>query len=405
MKKTIYCVAAFLIFMVAGCSEDGPENRNIQIDLTRSESEAVKAVNDFTFDLMRASEKRFGKDMPNYFMSPQSAAWCVAMVANGAEDGSQTQREIIDVLHLGADATLQDINDYSSKLISSISSRKGEEKVNLANAVYYKSYIGIKQDYLKSMKTFYGAENFMDPTNGIMDSWVENMTGGAIKLFASKYHLDRRSFGVINTMSFTAKWLTSLERKTNKKFRNADGTISEVNMADACNYNSQLSHDEICHLLKLDFSGRGYAMYFIIPTDGHDIDDVSRHIDGERWRNLLAGLYPEKLGLVRFPILHATCDLDFKDVIQDMGVKKAFSNRSELTGIADTQIIMSAFDQTTVFKLDEGGVETSTTTHFSDSSYAYFPETKEFLVDEPFYYFITEESTGAILFAGKISQL
>ena len=405
MKKIIYCVAAFLIFIVTACAGDGPENRNINIDLTRSESEAVKAVNDFTFDLMKATEKRLPAGMTNYFMSPQSAAWCVAMVANGAEVGSQTQREMIDVLHLGENATLQDINDYSSKLISSISSRKGEEKVNLANAVYYKSSIRIRQDYLKSMKTFYGAENFMDPKNGIMDSWVENMTGGAIKLFASKYHLDSKSFGVINTMSFTAKWLTSLERKTKIKFRNADGTISEVNMASGRSYDCQLSHDEICHLLKLDFKGRGYAMYFIIPTDGHDIDDVSRHIDGESWRSLLSGLYPEKLGLVRFPILYSACDLDFKDVIQDMGVKKAFSPENELSGIAETQLWMSAFDQTTVFKLDNLGVETSASTHLSYESIAYFPETKEFLIDEPFYYFITEESTGAILFAGKISQL
>ena len=55
--------------MVAGCSGDSPENRNINIDLTRSESEAVRAVNDFTFDLMRASEKRFSSERPNYVMS------------------------------------------------------------------------------------------------------------------------------------------------------------------------------------------------------------------------------------------------------------------------------------------------------------------------------------------------
>ncbi|MDE5674059.1 MAG: hypothetical protein K2I44_01785, partial [Muribaculaceae bacterium] len=140
MKKTILTInLLFIVSIFIGCSsEEEDYYEPLNITLTRSETNAVEAVNDFTFDLMRASENRLGDEMQNYFISPQSAAWCLAMIANGADDNSETLMEITKALHLGEDANLQDVNDYCSKLISAVSKKTKLSTFSVANALYYK---------------------------------------------------------------------------------------------------------------------------------------------------------------------------------------------------------------------------------------------------------------------------
>ncbi|ROT19283.1 hypothetical protein EEL52_10435 [Muribaculaceae bacterium Isolate-113 (HZI)] len=105
---------------LAACGNEHPEEGPINIQLTRSESEAVNAVNDFAFDLLKATDESFSAEKPNYILSPQNVTWCISMVANDADTDSETLKEMIDVLHLGEGATLQDVNDYSLKLINAI---------------------------------------------------------------------------------------------------------------------------------------------------------------------------------------------------------------------------------------------------------------------------------------------
>lgn len=391
--------------IIIGCSKE-EFSEPVKVELTRGEANAVEAVNDFAFDLLRATENRFGKEKPNYIMSPQSAAWCVAMVANGASYGSETLAEMIEVLHLGDDASLQDMNDYSSKLIDAIDRKTENASFSVANAVYYKSGIGIRREYVNTLKTFYGSDELADKSNSWMDSWISKRTGELIRDFASKSKLDKNDFGVINTTYLAAKWLSEFNHDRSRKFefRNADGSISMVPMLFSKSSSQYVSHDKVCHLLKLWFYGP-FCMYFVIPNDGHDIHDVLMHLNGETWKSLLANKSNETVS-TKFPILDISTDFDFKDVIQDMGVRKAFSADSELTEIAANPIRMTSFDQSNVLKLDEKGVEASSSSHFSGGETAYYPgEISFFIMDEPFYYFITEQSTGAIIYAGKISQL
>lgn len=405
--KTNYLILSSMILtgVLSACSNDDDPGKNepINIQLTRSESEAVKAVNDFTFDFLKATENNYGDNKPNYIMSPQSVAWCVAMVANGAEDGSETLREMLGVLHLGDAVTLQDVNDYSLKLIEAITAKNGSAKVGVANALHYKSTIGINRTFANTLKTFYKAGEFVDPSNKNLDSWISDHTGGMIKDFAKKKDIENHSFGVLNTLYFDGIWKKRFDPKNTKEreFRNADGTKSMPLMMSE-DQDCMVSQDEKCHFLKLYFNNESFAINFVIPTEGNTIKDVLRHLDGEKWRNLLEkGIRTRNSVLI--PKLKLESDFDFVKTAKDMGLKKAFSTQTELTKIASSPITLSAIDQTSVLELDESGVKAASATHIGGDIANVLWDS--FLLNEPFYFFITEESTGAILFAGKVSQL
>lgn len=408
MKKTILTInLLFIVSIFIGCSsveEDYYEPLNIT--LTRSETNAVEAVNDFTFDLMRASENRLGDEMQNYFISPQSAAWCLAMIANGADDNSETLLEITKALHLGADATLQDVNDYCSKLISAVSKKTKLSTFSVANALYYKDHIGIKKEYVDVLKTFYNIEELRNSSNSDIDSWVSKKTGGLIKDFASKNDLDKNSFGVINSTFLTLEWVSKCDLANSEltEFRNADGSISNIPMLITVGGSESISRDEICYLLRIRLSDVSYAIYFIIPNEQHNIQDVLKHLNNKSWKYLLNNNNLGGCRTIKFPELDISTDFDFIDIIQDMGIKKIFSSDNELGNIAETPLIINKFNQSNVLKLDERGVKTSSSSYIGDQPLSFSPG-NYFIMDEPFYYFITEESTGAILFAGKTSYM
>ncbi len=402
MKTNIF-VAIGIAFILTSCSDEPSDYSPLEIELTRSESNAVVAINDFTFDLMRATEKKLGDTRPNYVMSPQSAAWCISMVANGAKYNSETLKEMVDVLHLDGDASLQDVNEYSSKLISAIRSKKNGTEVRIANAIHFKDYIGIKGDYVNAIKTFYDAESFADKPNNVIDSWISKQTGGMINGYATRFKLDEYIFGVINTMYFSGKWKVDFSKKRQTgSFTNADGTVHEVPMIIDSKAGADVHHNEVCHMLQLNFSDYRYSIHFIIPAENHDLKDVLSYFNGESWKQMV-DYTKYQISSVRFPILDVESVFDFVAIIQEMGIKKAFSLDSELSEIAQGKIVMSAFNQHTVLKLDEEGVKASTSSNYSAYPTAVLPG--YFSVDEPFYYFITEKSTGAILYAGKMTQM
>lgn len=400
-KFMIPAIAA--ITLLPACSDDPSKGEPINIELTRSETEAVNAVNDFTFDFLKAVDNNFGSQKPNYIMSPQSVAWVVAMIANGAEDDSETLREMLDVLHLGDGATLQDVNDYSLKLIEAITSKNGSATVGVANALHYKSAIGINPAYVNILKTFYKAGEFPDPTNDRLDSWISDRTNGMIKDFAQKKNIEKYDFGVLNTIYFDGVWKERFDPKNTKEreFRNADGTKSMPLMMSE-EQQGMMSQDEKCHFLKLFFNNESFAISFVIPTEGYTLDDVLKHLDGEKWRNLLGNGQRSTYSVV-MPKLELKSDFDFVETAKDLGLKKAFSTQTELTKIAANPIMLTVLDQASVLKLDESGVKVATVSHGGGLCMAVLNDT--FLLDEPFLYFITEESTGAILFTGKVSQL
>ncbi len=391
--------------MVAGCSGDSPENRNINIDLTRSESEAVRAVNDFTFDLMRASEKRFSSERPNYVMSPQGIAWCIAMVANGASSESETLREMLDVLKINEGVSLQDVNDYSAKLINAITGEHGGTTIGIANSAFYKNEIGINNTFAKYLRTFYNAELFADASDKQLDNWIEGKTNGLIKDFAKNRNLERLDFGVLNAVCFSGYWENEFDIKNTKDlvFHNSDGSITRHPMM--CDTQSvKVFENECCKSLRMPFRNNSFAIYFLIPKEGKRLNEVLDVLDGSEWTSLIKGVdISESSTDIHIPKFEIESEIDFVNILEDMGMERVFTSEAELENLCQKPEFMQYLDQATLLSIDEKGTKAASVSRFSTGPTSALPGT--FYLDEPFYYFITEESTGAILFAGKISQL
>lgn len=416
MEKFILKLTVISIVSVVGlfvsCSDDNGANKNMEplnINLTRSEAQTMKAVNGFTFKLMRKIEedrKETGKN-PNFVISPQGAAWCLAMVANGVEPGSESERELVDFFGFENGETFQDLNEYSEKMIDALTSPKTAGSIHIANAVFYVKWLGIYDDFLSTLKEFYNAKEFPNHTNSQIDQWVYEHTNRSIKNYGSDNKLEDYQFGVLNAIDFDAEWDTPFDPEYTKprEFRNEDGTISTpATMSE--NKGAHLYSDNICHALKIAMKNNVFAIHFMIPTEGHTISDVLKHLDCAVWDNITNDNSHGGIYLVRLPKFKLTESVDLFEIAKKSGLK-SFITGEHLTGLFPDQsvFLMTRFQQTTAIELAENGVKASSATDFSGEFGAYLGNSRSFIMDEPFCFFITEESTGAILFAGKIGQL
>ena len=92
--------------------------------------------------------------------------------------------------------------------------------------------------------------------------------------------------------------------------------------------------------------------------------------------------------------------------LMGMGLNAAFlpgADLSNMTSIPTTHI--SNVLQGVVFKVDEMGAEAASATVITGDVAAPPPMNVELTVDRPFLFFVQEQSSGAILFAGKVGRI
>ncbi len=111
------------------------------------------------------------------------------------------------------------------------------------------------------------------------------------------------------------------------------------------------------------------------------------------------------LELPRFEMRFET---ELGDVLRGLGLKTAFDLRADFGGITrhpDGLVLSKAIHQAWL-KVDEQGTEAAAATLLAAMAGAVMeeepPQPIPFVVDRPFYFFIQELLTGAVLFMGRV---
>lgn len=118
----------------------------------------------------------------------------------------------------------------------------------------------------------------------------------------------------------------------------------------------------------------------------------------------LAGTTPVR-GLVRLPKFEFKTEFKMNDALIAMGMPSAFSSAADFSKISDMPVRVSYVKQDAVIKVDEKGTEAAAVTSIGIEATSLPPPPQfEFVADRPFYYFIKDNSTGVILFAGQVVQ-
>ena len=367
----------------------------------------------FAWDLLRVAHRSENK--ANMLLSPLSISMAVGMTANGAQ--GETLNQIRQALR-SENLNLDEFNSYYKNLHGNLGSVDPSAEVSVANSIWYRDGFPVKPPFIEVNEKNYRAEvngmDFDDPnTLKTINSWVSYYTNGKIETILDEISPASVMY-LLNAVYFKAPWVYKFEKELTKKntFTNSDGSVSLVptmHMKRRLDYTLDVS----ARYLSLPYGQKdAFSMVLILPREDQTIDNVLNYITYRTWNLTLHNLHKENiaLSLPRFKF-EDNYQLE-QEILPHMGMRDAFNPEwADFTGIAEVtpeKLYISRVRHKTFIEVNEEGSEAAGATSVEieiTTNEPGEPGWEPFTVNKPFLFLIKENTTGAILFIGKVGRI
>jgi len=405
METKISAILLILVLSVAGCSNSvEPVPVPADIVMTPKSLKLVKSDNTFTFNLFRQIPSAPGK---NVMVSPLSISLALSMALNGA-DGA-TKSDMINALGL-TDLSVNEINQVYSDLVTALKKADTDVVLNVANSIWIKKGFSVLDTFVTTNQKYYDATvstlDFNQATLNTINSWVNQKTNSKIPKILDEISSDEIMF-LINAIYFNGKWQIQFEKSQtqNGSFTPETGatvTVPLMKIKDKFGYSEQAGYEA----LKLPYGRGKFGMVILLPDVGKTPDQVIAQMTSSDWAALNTSLIANNKVDVWLPRFKFTWESDLKDILTSLGMGIAFSSTdADFSKINSTsQLYITKVKHKTFVEVDEEGTTAAAATSVGIGFTSVGPGGPEFHAIRPFLFFITEEDTGAILFAGKVEN-
>jgi serpin B len=409
--KRIYKLV-ILALLTAGCtSQNDPAPIPVPVDakpivLRAGLEKRVSQDNEFAFDLLKKTITSSGET--NVFVSPLSVSIALGMTWNGANGLTKTEME--SALKMSG-MSVADINDYYKIMQSTLPSIDPTTKLDIANSLWYKTGFAVKPDFLKVNSDYFNAYiKDLDFSKAwavdTINNWCARKTNNLIKTPLDQIPTDGVMY-LVNAIYFKGIWRKHFDTKntTEAGFTNELGNQVKVNMMyqkDTFAY----SADSYAQYLDMPYGNKAFSMTVILPVDGKSTNDVLNQLTTDNWNNMLQFM-PTKEVEVYMPRFKTQNKFLLNDPLKSMGMNLAFSDNADFSNIANVPLNISRVLHDTYVEVTEEGTEAAAVTvvEIGTTLTLVPPPTPVFKVNKPFLFVIREQSTGIILFIGKMGNV
>jgi serpin B len=413
MKKLLL-ISALCAGLCSSCSNnDEPLNippieptfELVELD-TRTQKEIAKTGNDFANKLMLQMNQQVTDQ--NMMISPMSLQYALGMLSNGCDEA--TLKEITDAMGMN-DYSLDMLNSFYYNLTQTLVQEDEDFTLKLANAIWIQNDYQVGKDFIQNNKALFHADvnniDFYqaDKAKKTINEWASKATEGTIKELSLQINELTRAV-LANACYLKGKWTVPFDKKDTQKeiFYNMDGSTSEANMmylTEILNFRN--SANEPYMMVELPYGNQTFSMIVVLPKEGKTLDDILPNIN---WSNMYLGGQKVHVQLPKFKI-EAKYPTEIMKCIKEMDINRIFIPGS-LSDIND-ELFVSFIAQDTFIEVDEAGTEASAVTNMGMAGSAgpgsTPPPTPTIRMDRPFAFAICENTTGAVLFMGKVVKM
>lgn len=349
-----------------------------------------------TFALRAARE--LGRTEPVYFFSPYSIISAFGMAYAGAS--GDTAQEIERVLGF-----TQSLHEQLGEFLQDIANTG---QVSSANRVWLDETMSLNADYQGILHRCYNStaetldiQNNPEAARRVINGWANSRTNGKISSLLSELDPATRMI-ITNAVYFNAQWQApfSKMKTTPEKFRDG-GKISQVPMMKKYTH-FQFGMFEGTKVVSIPYKGGRISMLVILPPE--DKPDALDGLTANTLKWWLGELQRYEVDLW-LPKFRTEKSYELSTVFKVLGVKKAFTNGADFSGMSDSEALkIDAVIHKTFIDVDEEKTEAAAATAIPMMRATAAPSPTpraEFHADRPFVYFIMDNNTGTILFMGR----
>jgi serpin B len=373
------------------------------------EEELVLSNTRFGLDLL----KEIVRDDPdqNAFISPFSISAALAMVYNGA--ASLTKSEMEQVLRFEGLADGR-IDPSFHRLMTHLTELDPDVTTEIANSIWFNNTRRFEQQYLDTNKYYFDAEitglDFRNPSAAdTINDWVREKTHDRIDGIVSPPIPSDMAMYLINAIYFKGVWTHKFDENATQDdyFNLTDGSRQPVRMMQMTR-KFRYFEDSTVQAITLPYGQERFAMTILLPRPERDLTAFALELkDSTISRWLQCSLRRGSLHLPRFKIEYERI---LNDVLQEMGMKRAFSPDSadfSRMSTSDT-LYISEVKHKSFVEVNEEGTEAAAATSVgmaltASADVALPPFVMR--VDRPFVFLIHEQTSKAILFIGRIMNI
>jgi len=387
---------------------EGEKHEVRQLVLSTRQQEIKAKQNAFTIDLLRQARQ---SGEANVFLSPLSVQMVCQMLANGASE--ETLTEIRTALGLDG-YTMQELNDYYQLLTERLPYQDTGTLLKIANALWLDEGFDVKPSFVETNRHYLHANvevlELSDGQNaGVINHWADTATNGLIReVVQPSMFSDMLRMVVGNALYFKSTWQQKFDKSNtvNEPFycEGAD-EVSMPFMHQQATFQAALLPEDGVKILRMPYSGDGYSMDVVLPTQG-TVSEVLSSLTADKLASMQASMRTYDVDL-RMPRFKQKYYRMLNDDMQALGMERIFTPAAQLDGITESeQLFLSQLFQYTYVQVDEEGTEAAAVTIGTvgctsvGETYPYMA----FHANRPFIYLIRECRYGTILFMGVFGR-
>ena len=400
----------FIIFLVSGilclgCDWFGQDDP--VFDYNKKSAEVINTNNAFGLELLKTIIQN--EDAANIMMSPTSVSLALGMTYNGAEG---TTKEAFDNVLNYEGLTRDEVNEITRDLIHTLVTNSKGNLLEIANSIWYRTGFPVYDSFIETNKTYFSAEvqdlDFASPKAvETINDWVADKTHDKIDKIIDE--LSPESMMVlINALYFNCLWETEFDpdETAPEMFYKEDGSqFGEVEMMtteSTFNY----AATENFTAVELPYKNGKFSMRLFLPAGDKSVDELIGQLDADTWNDWLNAFEEHDKVQVTMPKFKFEYQRSIGDDLIDMGLGVAFTGMADFSGISEIDLLISKVIHKTYIDVSEEGTEAAAVTAVVMELTSAGPSTGPIIIrfDRPFLFTITENSSNAIMFAGKLGE-
>jgi serpin B len=403
MKSIVYLffLPAIALFLFTGCGTTDPgEEKPAVIELNKKSLEIIEADQQFAFELFQQVTSL--SDQENIMISPLSVSYALGMTFNGAD--STTLDAFVDVLHFG-ELTEQEVNESYQDLMGQLVTLDDRIKLTIANSIWHVDWAVVMEDFIQKNREYFDARiaalDFSDPASvDTINQWIEEKTNGKIKDMLDFIPVDAYMY-LVNAIYFKATWKYEFDTGDTYSgtfYKEDDSQATADFMTMETELNFAVTKD--FKAVELPYGDGEFSMVAMLPAEGGSVEELAAGLDLEMWQTWYTHASPQEVN-VSLPKFKYEFKDSLNDALKNLGLGIAFSDTADFSRITDqVELFISRVIHQTFIDVNEEGTEAAAATIVETRYESAIGNI--FMADRPFLYVIKENSTGAIIFMGKV---
>jgi serine protease inhibitor len=402
MKSTTKLTILFLIIslLTTGCNQEVDP----VFDYNLKSAKVIETNNNFGIELLKSVFENDNE--PNIMISPASVSFALGMTYNGAE--SSTMNAFEEVLNYEG-LTREEVNEITKELINVLLTNTKGNLLEIANSIWYNDGFPVKQDFIDLNSNYFEAQvKELDFSKAsalkTINDWVSNNTNEKIDKILESINSNTMMI-LINAIYFNCVWEVEFDPKEtyDAPFYKEDGT--RFGIVDMMRLEStfNVAWSDNFRALELPYKGNKFSMFLFLPDEGNTVGDLVEELDGDTWKDWQELFSEVKDYEIELPRFEFEFGRSLKEDLKAIGLEEAFTDQADFSGISDIDLLISDVIHKTYIKVNEQGTEAAAVTAVTMDLTSVGPGSI-LRFDRPFLFTITENTSKAIIFAGKVSQ-